>query len=134
MNVRDVLMGRWKAQFDDVPRLKPVRAALYLALKAHEDVREHAAKVGKNANLSPLGRLDDVRGFISKTTAPVIQRTRTVAKSTRDDLTTWRARLQPKAADPKDFASAAMASEMRTHLRTMSKSAAAALLLNDDPA
>jgi hypothetical protein len=125
-------MGRWKAHFDDVPRLKPIRAALNAALKAHDDIRERATEVSKNANLSPLGRLDDVRGFISKTTAPAIQRSRRVAKSTRDDLAAWRARLRPKPIDPKDLTSAAMASEMRTYLRSLSKIGAASLLTSQD--
>jgi len=130
--IRDVLLGRWKPQFDDVPRLKPVRAALDSALKEHEAFRERVGKIDQNKNLSPLGRLDEVRASILKVTAPIIHRNRAVAKSTRDDLATWRARLLPKIPDPKDIAAAILRSEMRTQLRQMSLSARAGLLVSDN--
>jgi hypothetical protein len=131
--IRDVLLGRWKPQFDDVPRLKPVRAALNAALKEHDDVRERVGKIGQNKNLSPLGRLDEVRASILKATAPIIHRSRAVAKSTRDDLATWRTRLLPPKPDPKDAAGAAMRAEMRSYVRGLSLSARTAYFVQNDP-
>jgi hypothetical protein len=130
-NVRDVLLGRWK--FGDVPRMKPIRAALDSALNALDAVQEHAALVTKNQNLSPLGRLDEIRAFISKSTAPAIQRGRTVAMLTRGDLDSWRARLLPKPADPKDTAAAILRSEMRTQLRQMSLGPRVGHVVADNP-
>jgi hypothetical protein len=130
-SVRDVILGRWK--FDDVPRLKPIRAAIDSALNAHDAVREKHASITENQHLSPLGRLDDVRSFVSKSTAPAIHRGRKTAISTRDELAKWKDRLKPATPDFKNVSAAVLRSEMRTHLRGLSQSARAALLLTDNP-
>src|SRR6266404_1845850 len=131
--VRDVILGRWKQSFDDVPQLKPVRAALELALKAHDGVREKHATLAKNQHLSPLGRLDDVRSFVKQATAPAIHRGRKTASAARDELAKWKDRLKPSAPDPKNISAAVLRSEMRTHLRGLSASARVALLLTENP-
>src|SRR5258707_12584206 len=131
--IRDVFLGRWKSSFDDVPRLKPVRAALDAALNAHDSVREKHTALAKNQHLSPLGRLDDVRSFVSKSTAPAIHRARAAANSMRQALAKQKARLQPAAPDPANVSAAVLRSEMRTHLRGLSTSARAALLLTENP-
>jgi hypothetical protein len=131
--VRDVILGRWKSSFDDVPRLKPVRAALELVLNAQDTVREKHTTLAKNQHLSPLGRLDDVRSFVSKSTAPAIHRGRKTASTAREELAKQKARLQPAAPDPSNVSAAVLRSEMRTHLRGLSTSARAALLLTENP-
>jgi len=132
-SIRAVILGRWKSSYDDVARLKPVRAALELALNAHDAVREKHATLAKNPNLSQIDRLDDVRTFISKSTAPVIHRARAAANSMRQDLVKQRARLQPAAPDPNNVSAAVLRSEMRTMVRGLSTSARTALLLSPNP-
>jgi len=131
--VRDVILGRWKQSFDDVPRLKPVRAALELALKAHDGVREKHATLAKNQHLSPLGRLDDVRLFVKQATAPAIHRGRKTANAAREDLAKWKDRLKPATPDPSNISAAVLRSEMRGQLRGLSASARVALLLTENP-
>ena len=131
--VRDVILSRWKPSFDDAPRLKTVRSALDFALNAHDAVREKHATLAKNQHLSPLGRLDDVRSFVSKSTAPAIHRGRKTASTARADLVKWKDRLKPAAPDPSNVSAAVLRSEMRTHLRGLSTSARAALLLTENP-
>jgi hypothetical protein len=129
--VRDVILARWKSDFDNIPRLKPIRAALESALNAHDAVRERHTSLSKNQNLSSLGRLDDVRAFVSKSTAPIIHRGRATARAARQDVAAWQVRLQPPSPDPKNVAAAVLRSEMRTQLRGLSQSARYALLLSE---
>jgi len=131
--VRDVILGRWKQSFNDVPRLKPVRAALDVALNAHDAVREKHTTLAKNQHLSPLGRLDDVRAFVSKSTAPAIHRARKTANAAREELAKWKDRLKPAVPDPKNISAAVLRSEMRGQLRGLSTSARTALLLTENP-
>jgi len=129
--IREILTSRWK--FADAPRLKPVRAALDAALDAADAVTAKHSALAKNEKLSALGRLDDVRGFVSKSTAPAVHRARAVANKTRADLATWKARLQPPAPDRGDMAAAVLRSEMRQHLRGLSTGGRMALLLAENP-
>jgi hypothetical protein len=130
-NVRDVINARWK--FADVPRLKPIRAALDVALNARDAVREKHAALAKNSHLSPIGRLDDVRSFVSKSTAPAIHKARKTVSTARDELAKWKDRLKPAAPDPKNVSAAVLRSEMRTQLRGLSNAARTALLLTENP-
>jgi hypothetical protein len=128
--IRNVILGRWKY---DAPRLAPVRKALDFALDAHDALRDFHSAVSANTLLSPLGRLDEMRGFISKRAAPAIHRGRETAASLRADLAKWRTRLQPAPPDPKNVAEAVMRSSMLTMLRGMSQGARTALLLSKNP-
>ena len=47
-NVCDVLLDRWNTKFNDVPRLKPIGAALNSAIKAQDDLRERANQASKD--------------------------------------------------------------------------------------
>jgi hypothetical protein len=132
-SIRDMVMSRWKPSFDDVPRLKSVRAALDAALNAQDAVRDRHATLAKNQHLSPIGRLDDVRSFVAKSTAPAIHGARAAAKSMRDDLIKQKASLQPAAPDPSNVSAAVLRSEMRTMLRGLSTSARTALLVSQNP-
>jgi len=129
--VRDVFNSKWK--FADTPRLQPIRAALDVALKRMDGVREKHTTLAKNAHLSPLGRLDDLRNFVKSATAPSIQRARATASTVRQTWPSTEAGLLPAAPDPSNMTAAVLRSEMRTHLRTLSTAARAALLLSQNP-
>jgi hypothetical protein len=129
--IRDVFNSRWK--FADVARLKPIRAALDVALNAHDAVREKHTTLAKNQHLSPLGRLDDLRSFVKSATAPAVHRARATASTVRQNLAKHRSRLLPAAPDPSNMTAAVLRSEMRQHLRGLSTAARAALLLSANP-
>lgn len=111
MSIRHTFADRWR--FDDVPRLRPIRAALDRALDLHDQIREEHGKIAGNANLSALGRQDAMRKYVAGR-APDVRRALQTISRFRGHLDAWRARLEPRRGDTNQ-----LRGEMRTFLRAM---------------
>lgn len=132
MNMRDTFFSRWSEDYDKVAKFGPAKVAMTRALDAGDRVRQQHAAVTGNKELTPLGRQNAMRKFLADTIAPDIRRTRKAVDVMRTGIEKTRARLQPKAPDPSNFAQAVLRSEYRTLLRGMKPGERAALLLQAD--
>lgn len=126
MTVRATLLHCWKAPFDGVPRLAPVKAALDRILDAHDSMREKHAAIGKDSKLSAEGRKDAVRKHLAEATGRDLYRAGKAVEAMRAKLDKERAALVTLAPD-KD--GGAMREEMRTVLRGLDIGRRAAMLM-----
>ena len=120
-------MGRFEA----VKGLEIVQAAFRRAMASHQAFKSKAAEVGANKNLSPFGRTENLRTYVSDEAHQVVRAHKTLAriKAKQDER---RASIQPKSPDKADVAGAVARSDLRNMLRGMKMGERANLLLAKD--
>jgi hypothetical protein len=124
-NIEAMLAGR-------IPQSAPtnVQAAIKSALTGYTDVRAKREALKQNANLSPVGIVDESRKYIATNTAKRIALARSTAASFANDIAAKRARTLPPKPTAAD---AALMPEFRTALRSMSAKDQNKLLFSDPP-
>lgn len=126
--ISEVLAGR----FPEGVAAQPAKIALTRTLAVYDDFRAQHTKIADNKNLSPIGRQDAMRKYVSEK-AHELHRARKSVETMRQKLTERRAKLAPAAPDKADMSAAILRSEMRTMLRGMSTGQRMALLLSPNP-
>src|SRR6266436_920434 len=99
MSIEDLLSGR-------MPKSAPtnVQAAIKNTLTGYTAVRAKSETLAKNPNLSPVGRVDESRKFISTDTAKRIALARSTAASFEKQITARKASTLPPRPSTADAA------------------------------
>jgi hypothetical protein len=121
--IEDILASR-------IPPSAPpsVQAAVKNALAAYTDVRAKRETLAKNANLSPVGIVDESRKYIATNTAKRIALVRSTVANFQKEIAARKARTLPPSPTAAD---AALMPEFRTALRSMSLKDQHKLLFSD---
>lgn len=125
--IKETLLSRFKG--DGVPALDPAKIALTRIFAFHDDISAHHIKISGSQNLTPVGRQDAMRKYVTEH-AHELHRARKSVETMRAKLSERRAKLQPLPPDPKDLSAAILRSEMRTMLRGMNSGQRMSLVLS----
>ena len=115
-----------------MPKSAPtnVQAAIKNTLGAYTAVRGKRETLAKNPNLSPVGVVDEARRYIQSDTAKEISLARSTATVFEKQIAARKAATLPPKPSAAD---AALMTEWRTVLRSMSPAQQKALLFSDPP-
>lgn len=115
MNIYDTMRARMNPSWDKFTRLS---TSAKIAINVAETVTTAAAEVGKDAKLSPIGRVDAVRKA-AKEAAAKLRDAEARAAAELADLRADHAKLTQMPADKADLARAVLRMEIRQWLRAM---------------
>lgn len=125
-NFESIMRERF-GRFDNVKEIEFVRRAFESTLTAREQFLAKASEIEKDANLSPIGRQERMRDFVSQN-AHAIRRAKLSLTKAVERHAAERARLVPKP----DPSTADLRRELRQVLREQTQGARVKVLLSDD--
>ena len=131
MTFANNLSARFKTEWINEAKFKPMYAAMLEALSTAESIEAKAAEIRKSGELTPSGSLKAMRAFVSKEPKTALKAVADRVDSAAKATAAKRRKMSIPPINPDDRLASEHRQEARRMMQTMDAGALAELLVND---